>query len=68
MPQRNFYDYVSDRYDDEAVDEVEVYDKQSEIAEFTGIDDGEEEKTINLKLKEDHKQGGFGNLDAAGGI
>ena len=51
----------------EAVDEVEVYDKQSEIAEFTGIDDGEEEKTINLKLKEDHKQGGFGNLDAAGG-
>ena len=51
----------------EAVDEVQVYDKQSEIAEFTGVDDGEEEKTINLKLKEDHKQGGFGNLDGAGG-
>ncbi|NNE27919.1 MAG: outer membrane beta-barrel protein [Saprospiraceae bacterium] len=51
----------------EAVDEVEVFDKQSEIAEFTGVDDGEEEKTINLKLKEDHKKGGFGNLNAAGG-
>lgn len=45
----------------EAIDKVEVYDKQSEIAEFTGIDDGEEQKTIDLKLKEDHKKGGFGN-------
>jgi len=51
----------------EAVDQVEVYDKQSEIAEFTGIDDGNEEKTINLKLKEEFKKGGFGNVDAAGG-
>jgi len=37
----------------EAVDEVEVFDKASEMAEFTGIDDGQEEKTINLKLKEE---------------
>ena len=44
----------------EAVDKVEVYDKKSEIAEFTGVDDGQEEKTLNLKLKEDHKNGGFG--------
>ncbi len=51
----------------EAVEKVEVYDKKSEIAEFTGIDDGEEEKTINLKLKEDHKQGGFGNANLSGG-
>lgn len=51
----------------EAVDKVEVYDKQSEIAEFTGVDDGNEEKTINLKLKEDYKKGGFGNVDVAGG-
>ncbi len=51
----------------EAIDKVEVYDKQSEVAEFTGIDDGEEEKTINLQLKEDHKNGGFGSADIAGG-
>lgn len=51
----------------EAVDKVEVYDKKSEMAEFTGIDDGKDEKTINLKLKEDHKNGGFGTADVAGG-
>ncbi len=51
----------------EAVDRVEVFDKRSEIAEFTGVDDGDEEKTINLKLKEDHKKGGFGNANLAGG-
>mgnify|MGYP000079145965 CR=1 FL=1 len=51
----------------EAVDKVEVFDKKSEIAEFTGIDDGNEERTINLKLKEDHKNGGFGNVDIAKG-
>lgn len=51
----------------EAVDKVQVFDKKSEIAEFTGIDDGEEEKTINLKLKEEYKKGGFGNASLAGG-
>ena len=51
----------------EAVDKVEVFDKASEIAEFTGIDDGEEQKTINLKLKEDYKNGGFGKLHLEGG-
>ena len=52
----------------EAVDKVQVYDKKSEIAEFTGVDDGDEEKTINLKLKEDYKNGGFGNVDINGGL
>ena len=47
----------------EAIDKVQVYDKQSEVAEFTGIDDGQEEKTINLKLKEDYKNGGFGRAE-----
>ncbi len=51
----------------EAVDKVEVYDKQSEMAEFTGVDDGQEEKALNLKLKEDYKNGGFGNLEIAAG-
>ncbi len=51
----------------QAVDKVEVFDKKSEIAEFTGVDDGEDEKTINLKLKEEYKKGGFGNLNLGGG-
>ncbi len=49
----------------EAVDKVQVYDKKSDKAEFTGIDDGREQKTINLTLKADKKQGYFGN--ASGG-
>ncbi|MBP6432474.1 MAG: TonB-dependent receptor family protein [Ferruginibacter sp.] len=52
----------------DAVKEVQVFDKKSEQAEFTGIDDGKTQKTINLKLKEDKKKGYFGKLDAAGGL
>ena len=46
----------------DAVDRVQVYDKRSDAAEFTGVDDGEEEMTINLALKEDRRQGYFGNI------
>jgi len=52
----------------DAVKEVQVFDKKSEQAEFTGIDDGKTQKTINLKLKEDKKKGYFGKIDAAGGL
>lgn len=51
----------------DAVKEVQVFDKKSEQSEFTGIDDGSKQKTINLKLKDDAKKGYFGKLDAAGG-
>lgn len=50
----------------DAVKEVQVFDKKSDQAEFTGIDDGERKKTINLKLKEDKKKGYFGKMDGAG--
>ncbi len=49
----------------DAVKEVQVFDKKSELAEFTGIDDGNTKKTINLKLKEDRKKGYFGKIDGA---
>src|SRR5687768_10470689 len=52
----------------DAVKEVEVFDKKSEQAEFTGIDDGKTQKSINLKLKEDRKKGYFGKIDVAGGL
>jgi hypothetical protein len=52
----------------DAVKEVQVFDKKSDQAEFTGIDDGKTQKTINLKLKEDKKKGYFGKLNAAGGL
>lgn len=50
-----------------AVDKVQVFDKKSDQAEFTGIDDGQKIKTINLELKEDYKKGYFGKVDAGGG-
>ncbi len=51
----------------DAVDKVQVYDKQSDQAQLTGFDDGNYEKTINLKLKQDKKKGLFGKIMAGAG-
>ncbi len=48
----------------DAVDKLQVFDKKSDQANFTGIDDGEKIKTINLQLKEDKKKGYFGKVEA----
>lgn len=50
-----------------SVDKVQVFDKKSDQAAFTGIDDGERIKTINLQLKDNAKHGYFGKVSAAGG-
>lgn len=47
----------------DAVDKVQVFDKKSDQAAFTGIDDGQTSKTINLQLKEDKKNGYYGKLE-----
>ncbi|HZV68966.1 MAG TPA: outer membrane beta-barrel protein [Saprospiraceae bacterium] len=47
-----------------AIKKVKVYDKQSDMSEFTGVDDGEREKTIDLELREEFKQGLFGKAEA----
>jgi len=51
----------------EAIDKVQVLDRRSEQSLFTGIDDGQREKTINLKLKDSHKKGFFGNITSGYG-
>lgn len=51
----------------DAVDKVQVYDRTSDAAQLTGFDDGNSEKTINLKLKKDKKKGLFGKASAGGG-
>ncbi len=48
----------------DAVSKVQMFDKKSDQAEFTGIDDGQTTKTINLKLKDNAKHGYFGKLSA----
>ena len=50
----------------DAVERVQVYDKESDMAEFTGIADGEEERTINLELREEARRGYFGRM--SGGL
>lgn len=45
----------------DAVEKVQVFDKRSDQSIFTGIDDGQKEKTINLELKEEKRHGAFGN-------
>lgn len=51
----------------DAIAKIQLYDKKSDQATFTGIDDGDREKTINLKLKEDRKNGSFGRMEAGVG-
>ncbi len=50
-----------------AIDKVQVFDKKSDQATFSGIDDGVREKTLNLTLKKDHKKGLFGTASAGYG-
>ena len=50
------------------VDKVQVFDKKSDQAQFTGFDDGQTEKTINLKLKDNMNRGLFGKIEAGGGV
>jgi hypothetical protein len=52
----------------DAIDKVQVFDKKSELAEFTGVDDGETSRTINITLKKDRKKGLFGEVSAGGGL
>ncbi len=44
------------------VEKVKAYDKKSDMARITGIDDGEEETVLDLTVKKGMKQGWIGNL------
>lgn len=49
------------------VDKIQLYDKKSDQATFTGIDDGVKIKTLNVKLKSDKNTGVFGKVEAGMG-
>lgn len=51
----------------QAVDRIEVYNKLSDAAEFSGMDDGEGYKAINIVTHENMRQGQFGKLYAGFG-
>jgi Outer membrane protein beta-barrel family/CarboxypepD_reg-like domain len=51
----------------EAIEKIQVIEKKTEQAEFSGVDDGEREMIINVTLKPSYKRGiiGFGSAGAA---
>ncbi len=49
------------------IDKVRAYEKQSDMARMTGVDDGEEETVLDLSVKPGMNKGWFGNVDVAGG-
>ncbi len=47
----------------EMIEKLKTYDKKSDLARITGIDDGEEETVLDLTVKKDMNKGVFGNFD-----
>lgn len=51
----------------EVIDKIEIIDEQSEQSQFTGFDDGNTTKTINIVTKTDRRNGEFGKIYAGYG-
>jgi hypothetical protein len=49
----------------EMISKVQIYDKKTDAALFTGIDDGIKDKVINLQLKQDKSNGVFGKVEGS---
>ena len=51
----------------EIIDKVKAYDRKSDRARITGIDDGEERTVLDLAIKKNRKQGWMANAEGAYG-
>jgi hypothetical protein len=51
----------------ELIEKIQIYDKMSDQAQFTGFDDGQSSKTINIITRQDRQRGQFGKLYAGYG-
>jgi len=49
------------------INQVQVYDQQSDQANFSGIDSGERQRTLNLVTRRDKRRGYFGTEQVGGG-
>lgn len=58
---------ITQNLDAKALKNVEVFDQKSDSEEITGVDDGEENTTVNLEMKEEFKAKIFGEVYAGGG-
>ncbi len=48
----------------DVIDKIQVFNKLSEQAELTGVDDGNSQRTINIVTKQNRRSGQFGKLIA----
>lgn len=51
----------------EVVDKIQIFDQQSDQAQFTGFDDGETTKTVNIITRLNMRNGQFGKVYAGAG-
>lgn len=51
----------------DVIDKVQVYDAQSDQSAFSGFDDGNRDKTINIITKKDKRKGYFGKIGVGAG-
>jgi len=51
----------------EVIDKIQVYDRSSDQSQFTGFDDGNQQKTINIITKPSFRNGKFGRVLAGYG-
>ena len=49
------------------IDKIKTYDRKSDLARVTGIDDGEEETVLDLTVKKGMNNGWFGQISVGGG-
>ena len=52
----------------EIIDKIEIFDQQSDQAQFTGFDDGETTKTINIVTRPNMRNGEFGKIYGGYGV
>ena len=58
---------VTKNFNADMIARIQFLDKKSSETEFTGVDDGQRTKTVNLVLKEDSKKGYFVQGEVSGG-
>lgn len=51
----------------EMIDQLKTYERKSDLARVTGIDDGEEETVLDLTVKKGMKNGWYGNVNLGAG-
>lgn len=57
---------VTRNFDASKIARVQILDRKSDQATFTGIDDGTRTKTLNLVMKESARDGYFGKVEGGG--